>query len=61
MDAWSELRRPEAFRLSLIVGLAGFLGFRDHLIGDQQLRRLIQRWVEIDRIEDVVCQSHGTS
>jgi len=52
MDAWSELRRPEAFRLSLVVGLAGFLGFRDHLIGDQQLRRLIRQWVEIDRIED---------
>jgi NTE family protein len=52
VEAWSALRRPEAFQLSLVVALAGFLGFRDHLIGDQQLRRLIQRWVEIDRIED---------
>ena len=52
VDAWSALRRPEALQLSLIVALAGFLGFRDHLISDQQLRRLIRRWVEIDRIED---------
>jgi NTE family protein len=52
VDAWSALRRPEAFQLSLIVGLTGFLGFRDHLISDQQLRRLIRRWVDIDRIED---------
>jgi len=51
MEAWSALKRPEAVRLSFFTALAGFLGFRNHLISDQQLRQLIRRWVEIDRIE----------
>jgi NTE family protein len=51
MEAWSALKRPEAVRLDFFTALAGFLGFRNHLISDQQLRKLIRRWVEIDRIE----------
>jgi NTE family protein len=51
MEAWSALKRPEAVRLNLLTALAGFLGFRNHLISDQQLRQLIRRWVEIDQIE----------
>jgi NTE family protein len=51
MDAWSALKRPEAVRLDLFTALAGFLGFRNHLISDQPLRQLIRRWVEIDQIE----------
>ena len=52
MNAWSALKRPEAVRLNLFTALAGFLGFRDHLISDQQLRLLIRRWVEVDQIEE---------
>ncbi len=51
MEAWSALRRPEAVRLSLVTAIEGFLGFRNHLVSDQQLRRLIRKWVEIERIE----------
>lgn len=51
MEAWSVLKRPEAVRLNLLTALEGFLGFRDHLLSDQQLRKLIRQWVEIDRIE----------
>jgi NTE family protein len=51
MEAWSDLKRPEAVSLNLFTALAGFLGFRNHLISDQQLRNLIRRWVEIDQIE----------
>ncbi len=51
MEAWSALKRPEAVRLNFFTALAGFLGFRNHLISDQQLRQLIRRWVEIDQIE----------
>jgi NTE family protein len=54
MKAWSELRRPEAVRLNLLTALEGFLGFRDHLLPDQQLRQLIAHWVQIDQIEQAV-------
>ncbi len=50
--AWNALRRREAVQLSPIRALAGFLGVRNHLISPLQLRRLIGRWIEVDRIED---------
>jgi NTE family protein len=49
--AWSALGRREAVRLNPLTALAGFLGVRDHLVSDRQLRRLIRQWVQIDRIE----------
>ncbi|MGD0394500.1 MAG: patatin-like phospholipase family protein [Acidimicrobiales bacterium] len=51
MAAWSALHRRQAVRLNPLTALAGFLGTRDHLVSDQQLRQLIRRWVEIGRIE----------
>jgi len=50
--AWNALRRREAVQLSPIRALAGFLGVRNHLISPTHLRRLIGRWIEVDRIED---------
>jgi NTE family protein len=52
MAAWSALTRREAVRVNPLTALAGLLGSRDHLISDQQLRRLIRRWVPISRIEE---------
>ncbi len=52
MAAWSALSRREAVRLNPLTALAGFIGTRDHLISDHQLRHLIRRWVEIGRIEE---------
>lgn len=51
VEAWSVLRRSEAIHLSAVTVLAGFVGLNDHLISDQQLRRLIRHWIEFDRIE----------
>ncbi|MGA3146717.1 MAG: patatin-like phospholipase family protein [Acidimicrobiales bacterium] len=51
MAAWSALNRRQAVRLNPLTALAGFLGTRDHLVSDQQLRQLIRRWVEVGRIE----------
>ena len=50
--AWSALRRREAVQLNPALALAGFLGLTDHLVSSGQLRRLIRRWVEVERIED---------
>jgi NTE family protein len=52
VEAWNALRRREAVQLNPVRALAGFLGMRNHLISPTQLRRLIGRWIEVDRIED---------
>jgi NTE family protein len=51
VESWGNLRRREAVQLNPIWALAGFLGVRDHLLPATQLRRLIRRWVENERIE----------
>jgi NTE family protein len=51
MAASSAIRRKEAFRFHVLTVLAGFFGVRDNLVSAKHLRRLIRRWVEIDRIE----------
>lgn len=48
---WSTLRRREAFRFNLLTAAAGFVGVRDHLLSIRQFRRLIRRWIQIERIE----------
>ncbi len=50
--AWTALARRQAVRLNPLRALAGLVGLSDHLVSDQQLRRLIDQWVPIDRIEE---------
>jgi NTE family protein len=52
VDSWSALRRQEAVQLNPLWALAGFLGLRDHLLSPTRLRRLIRRWIEVDRVEE---------
>ncbi len=52
MAAWAALGRREAVRLNPLRALAGLVGLRDHLVSPQQLRRLIDQWVPIRRIEE---------
>lgn len=52
VEAWTALRRTHAFRVNLVAMMAGFIGFRDHLIRTERFRALIRRWVEVERIED---------
>jgi NTE family protein len=51
-DAWATLRREEAVQLNPVLALMGFFGLRDHLISAAGLRRLIAKWIPIDRFED---------
>jgi NTE family protein len=51
-DAWAALRREEAVQLNPFLAAMGFFGRRDHLISAAQLRRLIAKWIPIDRLED---------
>jgi NTE family protein len=51
-DAWASLRRAEAVQLDPFLAFMGFFGLRDHLISAKQLRRLITKWIPIERFED---------
>lgn len=52
MAAWLGLSRRQAVRFSLLTAVAGFVGYRDHLVSNQQIRRLIKQWIPIRRIEE---------
>lgn len=52
VESWSTLRRKEAVQLNPVWALAGFLGFRDHLLSPTRLRRLVRRWIDTTRVED---------
>jgi len=50
--AWTALARRQAVRLNPLRALAGLVGLSDHLVYRSALRRLIDQWVPIDRIEE---------
>src|ERR1051326_6587294 len=57
-DIWRGLRRGQAFPLNPLPGLLGFLGARDHLVPDSGLRRLVSRYLEHDRLEELPLPLH---
>lgn len=42
-DRWVSLRRTDVFPIRPVSGLLGLLGFRDHLVPNAGLRRLLER------------------
>jgi NTE family protein len=57
-DAWRGLRRGEVFPLNPLTGLLGFIGSRDHLVPASGLRRLIARYLEVERLEEMSVPLH---
>jgi predicted acylesterase/phospholipase RssA len=55
---WRELRRGQVFPVRPLTGLLGFLGARDHLVPESGLRRLIERHVEYEELEDLPIPLH---
>ena len=55
---WRELRRGHVFPVNPLTGLLGFLGARDHLVPDSGLRRLIERHVECQGLEEMPIPLH---
>jgi NTE family protein len=53
-DAWEALRRAEAVQLDPLLAFMGFFGLRDHLVSAKQLRRLLAKWIPIDRFEQSI-------
>jgi NTE family protein len=57
-EVWIGLRRGDAFPLNPLTGLLGFFGARDHLVPDSGLRRLIDRHIDQERLEDLPIPLH---
>jgi NTE family protein len=55
---WRELRRGQVFPVNPLTGLLGFLGARDHLVPESGLRRLIERHVECEELEELPIPLH---
>jgi NTE family protein len=58
---WRELRRGQVFPVNPLTGLLGFLGARDHLVPESGLRRLIERHVECQGLEELPIPLHVVS
>jgi NTE family protein len=50
---WRGLRRGQIFPLNPLAGLLGFLGTSDHLMPDTGIRRLLERHLERERLEQM--------
>jgi len=57
-EIWRGLRRGQVFPLNPLGGLLGFLGARDHLVGECGLRRLIARHTEHELLEELPVPLH---
>ena len=55
---WCDLRREDAFPLSVRTLVGGFCGTRDHLVSSDALRRLIARHVEFEDLADATTPLH---
>ncbi|HEU4979157.1 MAG TPA: patatin-like phospholipase family protein [Solirubrobacteraceae bacterium] len=57
-EIWLGLSRGQVFPLNPLTGLLGFLGARDHLVPDGGMRRLIERHIGRDRLEQMPLELH---
>src|SRR5262245_44304671 len=57
-DIWRRIHRGEVFPRNLAAGLLGFLGRRSFLVPNTGLRRLLERHIEIERLEDAAIPLH---
>jgi len=57
-EVWRGLRRGAIFPANPLTGFIGFIGRSDHLVPDGNLRRLISRHLEIERLEQARVPLH---
>lgn len=55
---WTALSRGEVFPVNPVTGALGFLGARDHLVPDSGLRRVIERHMGVERLEETAVPLH---
>ncbi len=49
---WESMSRSDIFPLSPVGGFLGFIGQRDHLVSNGNLRRLLKRQLQFENLED---------
>ncbi len=57
-EAWQGIHRRQVFPLRPLLGLEGFLGRKDHLVDPGPLRRLVERHLTFERLEDAPVPLH---
>lgn len=57
-ELWRAVTRWDVFPLNPLTGLFGFVGARDHLVSDAGLRKLLDRHVEIGKLESAAIPLH---
>lgn len=57
-EIWRHLRRSDVFPADPLGGFLGFAGVSDHLVSQRGLRRLLQRNLDFDRLEDAPIPFH---
>ncbi len=57
-DVWRGLRRGTVFPVNPLTGFVGFVGRSDHLVPDGNLRRIIGRQLEFERLEEARTPLH---
>ena len=55
---WRKIDRDEVFPRNLVTGLLGFLGMRSSLLPSTGLRRLLERHIVFERLEDAAIPLH---
>jgi NTE family protein len=55
---WTSLRRGDIFPMQPLTGLLGIAGRRSHLVPPHGLRRLLERHLNFERIEDAPIPLH---
>ena len=51
-DVWNSLQRSDVFPASPLRGISGVFGRSDHMVNPKPLRRLLDRVITFDRLED---------
>lgn len=57
-EVWRRTKRTDIFPARPLLGLAGFLGHRTHLVPSSGLRAIVEREVPYRRIEDAAIPLH---
>jgi NTE family protein len=60
-DIWLSLRRRQVFPLNPLTGLFGFAGIRENLVPASGLRRLIERHLTTERLEQLAIPFHAVA
>ena len=57
-EVWRGIGRRQVFPPNPITGFLGFFGLKDHLVPDGNLRRIVRRQIEFERLEQAAIPFH---